>query len=99
MVANITITIILINTRLLDQTQMVAVISIISIIIIIITITVIFINTRLLDQTKMGLSGYDPSMDDMRGIFLAQGPGKTKTKTKILSQKTKCKTKDKDKYG
>jgi len=29
---------------------------------------------RLLDQTKMGLSGYDPSMDDMRGIFLAQGP-------------------------
>ena len=23
----------------------------------------------------MGLSGYDPSMEDMRGIFLAQGPG------------------------
>jgi ectonucleotide pyrophosphatase/phosphodiesterase family protein 6 len=22
----------------------------------------------------MGLSGYDPSMEDMRGIFLAQGP-------------------------
>ena len=32
-------------------------------------------------------------MDDMRGIFLAQGPGKTKTK--IVTQKTKRKTKDK----
>ena len=31
---------------------------------------------RLLDQTKMGLSGYEPTMEDMRGIFLAQGPGK-----------------------
>jgi len=29
---------------------------------------------RLLDQTKMGLSGYEPTMEDMRGIFLAQGP-------------------------
>ena len=24
----------------------------------------------------MGLSGYEPTMEDMRGIFLAQGPGK-----------------------
>ena len=54
---------------------------------------------RLLDQTKMGLSGYDPSIDDMRGIFLAQGPGKTKTKDKDKSQIPKTKTKDKDKYG
>ena len=23
----------------------------------------------------MGLSGYDPNMEDMQGIFLAQGPG------------------------
>ena len=33
------------------------------------------LENRLLDQTKMGLSGYDPDMKDMRGIFLAQGPG------------------------
>ena len=50
---------------------------------------------RLLDQTKMGLSGYDPSMDDMRGIFLAQGPGKTKTKDKDKTCVTKDKEKDK----
>ena len=27
------------------------------------------------EQTKMGLSGYDPKDPDMRGIFLAKGPG------------------------
>ena len=50
---------------------------------------------RLLDQTKMGLSGYDPSMDDMRGIFLAQGPGKTKTKDEDKNCVTRDKEKDK----
>ena len=29
----------------------------------------------LVEQTKMGLSGYDPKEPDMRGIFLAKGPG------------------------
>ena len=29
----------------------------------------------LIEQTKMGLSGYDPREPDMRGIFLAKGPG------------------------
>ena len=29
----------------------------------------------LVEQTKMGLSGYDPREEDMRGIFLAKGPG------------------------
>jgi len=28
----------------------------------------------LVEQTKMGLSGYDPKEEDMRGIFLAKGP-------------------------
>ena len=30
----------------------------------------------LIEQTKMGLSGYDPKEHDMRGIFLAKGPGR-----------------------
>ena len=30
---------------------------------------------RLIEQTKMGLSGYDPKEPDMRGIFMAKGPG------------------------
>lgn len=30
---------------------------------------------RLVEQTKWGLSGYDPEHEDMRGIFLARGPG------------------------
>ena len=32
---------------------------------------------RLVEQIKMGLSGYDPREPDMRGIFLAKGPGKS----------------------
>ena len=31
----------------------------------------------LVEQIKMGLSGYDPREPDMRGIFLAKGPGKS----------------------
>lgn len=31
---------------------------------------------RLLDQAKMGISGYDPNYDDMKGVFMAKGPGK-----------------------
>ena len=31
---------------------------------------------RLIEQTKMGLAGYDPEEPDMRGIFMAKGPGK-----------------------
>ena len=31
---------------------------------------------------KMGLSGYEPTMEDMRGIFLAQGPGKIRGRGK-----------------
>ena len=30
---------------------------------------------RLMEQTRMGLAGYDPDEDDMRGIFMAKGPG------------------------
>ena len=36
---------------------------------------IMIFRSRLLDQTKMGLSGYNPNMEDMRGIFLAKGPG------------------------
>ena len=32
-------------------------------------------SNRLMDQTRMGLAGYSPYEGDMRGIFLAQGPG------------------------
>ena len=32
-------------------------------------------SSRLMDQTRMGLAGYSPYEGDMRGIFLAQGPG------------------------
>lgn len=31
---------------------------------------------RLIEQTKMGVAGYDPEEPDMRGIFMARGPGK-----------------------
>ena len=34
----------------------------------------------LVEQTKWGLSGYDPKEPDMRGIFLAKGPGMTESK-------------------
>ena len=33
-------------------------------------------SSRLMDQTRMGLAGYSPYEGDMRGIFLAQGPGR-----------------------
>ena len=33
-------------------------------------------SNRLMDQTRMGLAGYSPYEGDMRGIFLAQGPGR-----------------------
>ena len=32
-------------------------------------------SNRLMEQTRMGLAGYSPYEEDMRGIFLAQGPG------------------------
>ena len=34
------------------------------------------VTNSIIEQTKMGLSGYDPKEPDMRGIFLAKGPGK-----------------------
>ena len=34
-------------------------------------------SNRLIDQTRMGLAGYSPYEGDMRGIFLAQGPGQS----------------------
>lgn len=34
--------------------------------------------TRVLrEQTKQGISGYDPQQEDMRGVFMARGPGKS----------------------
>lgn len=27
-----------------------------------------------MEQTRMGLAGYDPDQDDMKGIFMAKGP-------------------------
>ena len=30
---------------------------------------------RLMEQTRMGLAGYDPAEEDMRGVFMAKGPG------------------------
>lgn len=30
---------------------------------------------RVIEQAKMGISGYDPTMPDMRGVFMARGPG------------------------
>ena len=32
----------------------------------------------------MGLSGYDPNMEDMQGIFLAQGPGEMVMMTMMM---------------
>ena len=32
-------------------------------------------SSRLMEQIRMGLAGYSPEQRDMRGIFLAQGPG------------------------
>ena len=29
----------------------------------------------------MGLAGYDPAEEDMRGIFMAKGPGEKRNKT------------------
>jgi hypothetical protein len=40
---------------------------------------------RLLDQTKLGLSGYDPEEEDMRGIFMARGPGKPHTIPSLIT--------------
>ena len=31
---------------------------------------------RVMDQMRKGLAGYDPDEEDMRGIFMAKGPGK-----------------------
>ena len=31
--------------------------------------------TRILEQTQQGISGYDPEELDMRGVFMARGPG------------------------
>ena len=30
---------------------------------------------NLLEQTQLGISGYDPEEPDMRGVFMARGPG------------------------
>ena len=30
---------------------------------------------NLLEQTQLGISGYDPEEADMRGVFMARGPG------------------------
>ncbi len=30
---------------------------------------------RILEQTRLGISGYDPDEADMRGVFMARGPG------------------------
>ena len=32
-------------------------------------------SSRLMEQIRMGLAGYSPEQQDMRGIFMAQGPG------------------------
>ena len=32
---------------------------------------------RLTEQMKFGLAGYDPEEPDMRGVFMARGPGKS----------------------
>ena len=32
---------------------------------------------RLMEQVRMGLAGYSPEQHDMRGIFMAQGPGQS----------------------
>ena len=28
-----------------------------------------------MEQTRLSLAGYDPEEDDMKGIFMAKGPG------------------------
>ena len=33
---------------------------------------------RLMEQVRMGLAGYSPEQHDMRGIFMAQGPGQSR---------------------
>ena len=30
---------------------------------------------RVMEQTRQGMSGYDPEEEDMRGVFMARGPG------------------------
>ena len=42
-------------------------------------------SSRLMDQTRMGLAGYSPYEGDMRGIFLAQGPGRLVFPSRALS--------------
>ena len=40
-------------------------------------ITIIIITVTII---RMGLAGYDPAEEDMRGIFMAKGPGEKKYK-------------------
>ena len=42
--------------------------------------------SRLFEQTRMGMSGYDPDHDDMKGIFMAKGPGNARFLT-VTSKK------------
>jgi hypothetical protein len=34
-----------------------------------------FDTSRVLEMTQQGISGYDPDEEDMRGVFMARGPG------------------------
>ena len=38
---------------------------------------------NLLEQTQLGISGYDPEEPDMRGVFMARGPGFQKDQKEI----------------
>ena len=38
---------------------------------------------NLIEQTQLGISGYDPEEQDMRGVFMARGPGFQKASGEI----------------
>ena len=40
-------------------------------------ITIIIVIIIIITVIRMGLAGYDPAEEDMRGIFMAKGPGET----------------------
>ena len=60
-------------------------VMIITIIIIFKMVTIIIIMIIIVTIIiRMGLAGYDPAEEDMRGIFMAKGPGEKR------NEKTKC---------
>ena len=53
--------------------------------------------TRILEQTQQGISGYDPEEPDMRGVFMARGPGNLDpicNVPKLVSRTSKNKERD-----